>query len=141
MDQADSDLIERPSIAGMLTEADAIANLAVRDIAVARRFYEGTLGFEPVDREGEELIVYRSGNTVFNIYRSDFAGTNEATAMTWVVGDRLESVAERLAAKGIAFLHYDLPGMTRDGDIHVAGDMKVAWFKDPDHNILNIVSG
>ena len=30
--------------------------------------------------------------------------------------------------------------MTREGDIHLAGDMKVAWFKDPDGNILNIVN-
>jgi hypothetical protein len=31
-----------------------------------------------------------------------------------------------------------MPGMTREGDIHIAGDMKVAWFKDPDGNILNV---
>jgi catechol 2,3-dioxygenase-like lactoylglutathione lyase family enzyme len=128
-------------VAGMLTETDAITNLAVKDMAKARRFYEGTLGFEAVDREGEELVVYRSGRTVFNVYRSDFAGTNEATAMTWSVGDRLEGVVEGLADKGIAFLHYDLPGMTRDGDIHRADGMGVAWFKDPDGNILNLVSG
>ena len=36
---------------------------------------------------------------------------------------------------------YDMPDMTRKGDVHVAGDMKVAWFKDPDGNILNIASG
>jgi hypothetical protein len=40
----------------------------------------------------------------------------------------------------MTFEHYDTPGVTRDGDIHVAGDMKVAWFKDPDGNILNITS-
>ena len=44
-------------------------------------------------------------------------------------------------AKGITFEHYDMPGMKREGDIHVDGDMKVAWFKDPDGNILNVVSG
>jgi hypothetical protein len=33
-----------------------------------------------------------------------------------------------------------MSGVTREGDIHVAGDMKVAWFKDPDGNILNITS-
>jgi hypothetical protein len=33
-----------------------------------------------------------------------------------------------------------MPDMTREGDVHVAGNMKVAWFKDPDGNILNIVS-
>lgn len=124
----------------LLTKADAVANLAVRDLAAARRFYEGTLGFTPVHEEGGELVVYRSGNTAFNVYRSEFAGTNKATAMTWSVGDRIEAVAEALAAKGIAFERYDMPGMRREGDIHVTDDMKVAWFKDPDGNILNIVN-
>ena len=128
-------------VAGMLTETDAVANLAAKDLARARRFYEGTLGFEPVHSEGGELIVYRSGKTVFNLYRSEFTGTNQATALTWAVGDRIEAVVEALAGKGIAFQHYDLPGMRREGDIHIAGDMKVAWFKDPDGNILNIVTG
>jgi hypothetical protein len=78
---------------------------------------------------------------VFNVYRSDYAGTNQATAMTWTVGDRVAELAEALAAKGIRFEHYDWPGMRREGDVHIAGDMKVAWFKDPDGNILNLISG
>jgi catechol 2,3-dioxygenase-like lactoylglutathione lyase family enzyme len=125
----------------LLAGSDAVANLAVKDLAAARKFYEGLLGFTPVEEEGGELIVYRSGNTVFNVYRSDFAGTNQATAMTWAVGDRVGEVSEALAAKGISFEHYDMPGMRREGDVHIAGEMKVAWFKDPDGNILNIVSG
>ena len=133
--------LSQTAAAGLLANSDATANLAVADLARARRFYEGTLGFEPIDREGDELIVYRSGKTVFNVYRSDFAGTNEATAVTWAVGDRIESVVEALRARGIAFEHYDLPGLRRDGDLHLAGDMKVAWFKDPDGNILNVVTG
>jgi catechol 2,3-dioxygenase-like lactoylglutathione lyase family enzyme len=128
-------------IAGCLSECDAVANLAVRDLDLARHFYEEVLGFEPVSREGDELIAYRSGRTVFNVYRSEYAGTNRATAMTWRVGPRIEGVVETLRGKGIRFEHYDLPGLERDGDLHVAGDMKVAWFKDPDGNILNIVTG
>ena len=127
--------------AGVLAGADAVANLAVKDLEAARKYYEGVLGFTKVDEEGGELIVYRSGKTVFNVYRSDFAGTNRATAMTWPIGDRVAEVAEALAAKGVRFEHYDMPGMRREGDVHIAGDMKVAWFKDPDGNILNIVGG
>ena len=142
MTDASSDTLVRPSsVAGVLTETDAIANLAVRDLPLARDFYEDTLGFEAVAHEGDEVITYRSGNSRFNVYRSQYAGTNRATALTWAVGDRIEQVAEALAAKGIVFEHYDLPGLTRDGDIHAGDGMKVAWFKDPDGNILNIVSG
>jgi len=134
-------LIRPAAVAGVLTETDAIANLAVRNMALARDFYEDTLGFEAVAHEGDEVVTYRSGNSRFNVYRSDYAGTNRATALTWVVGDRIEDVAKALAAKGITFERYDLPGLTREGDLYAGGGMKVGWFKDPDGNILNIVSG
>ena len=124
----------------MLNAKDAVANLAVKDLAVAKRFYEQTLGLKPIDAEGEEVIVFKSGHTRLNVYRSEFAGTNEATAVTWAVGDELDDVVKALKAKGVTFEHYDMPGMKRKGDVHVAGDMKVAWFKDPDGNILNLVN-
>ena len=57
-----------------------------------------------------------------------------------VVGEDIESVVQQLTAKDITFEHYDMPGVTREGDVHIAGDMKVVWFKDPDGNILNIAS-
>ena len=124
----------------MLGNIDAAANLAVKDLTAARNFYEGTLGLAQVDAEGDELIVYRSGKTKLNVYTSREAGTNKATAVTWAVGDQVEDVVRALKAKGVAFEHYDMPDTTLQGDIHVAGDMKVAWFKDPDGNILNIVN-
>jgi catechol 2,3-dioxygenase-like lactoylglutathione lyase family enzyme len=125
----------------MLGSSNAAATLAVRDIAIARRFYEGTLGLKQVDAEGEDFIAYRSGDSVLNVYRSQYAGTNQATAVTWVVGDRMDDEVRTLKDKGVSFEHYDMPGMTREGDVYRCGDMRVAWFKDPDGNILNIVSG
>jgi catechol 2,3-dioxygenase-like lactoylglutathione lyase family enzyme len=124
----------------MLGHIDASANLAVADMAVARTFYEGTLGLTRVGSEGDELIVYRSGKTTLNVYRSKEAGTNKATAVTWTVGDRMDDIVRALKAKGVVFEHYDMPGLMLKGDVHVGGDMKVAWFKDPDGNILNIVN-
>lgn len=124
----------------MLGDKDAAANIAVRNLQTARKFYENTLGLKQVDAEGDELIVFKSGKTLINVYRSQFAGTNKATAVTWEVGD-VNDVVRELKDKGVTFEHYDMPGMKREGDIHLGGDMKVAWFKDPDGNILNIVSG
>lgn len=125
----------------MLKHANAVANIAVRDLATARKFYEGTLGLTQVGEEGDELIAYKSGDSTIFVYRSDFAGTNQATAMTWVVGGEVDNVVRALRDKGVAFEHYEMPDMTLDGDVHVAGDMRVAWFKDPDGNILNVVNG
>jgi catechol 2,3-dioxygenase-like lactoylglutathione lyase family enzyme len=124
----------------MLGNKDLVATIAVKNLETARKFYEGTLGLKPVDIEGEELIVFKSGNSTLNVYRSQYAGTNRATAVTWLVGDDVEDVERALRAKGVTFEHYDIRGMNREGDIHIGGDMKVAWFKDPDGNILNIVN-
>jgi catechol 2,3-dioxygenase-like lactoylglutathione lyase family enzyme len=118
----------------MLGDKDAAANIA------AREFYKDTLGLTQIGSEGQEVIIFKSGNTLINVYQSQFAGTNKATAVTWVVGQDVEGFVQQLKAKGIAFEHYDMPGVTRNGDVHVADDMKVAWFKDPDGNILNIAN-
>jgi len=125
----------------MLGDKDAIANLAVKDMEAARKFYQDTLGLEQVDAQGEELLVFRSGGSTIFVYRSEFAGTNKATAMTWVVGEEVERVARELKGKGVSFEHYDMPGLTLEGDVHVGEGMKIAWFKDPDGNILSVVSG
>ena len=125
----------------MLGSKDAVANIAVKTLQTARKFYEGTLGLKAVDAEGEELIVFKSGNSTLYVYRSQYAGTNQATAVTWAVGDELEGLVRALKVKGVTFEHYDMPGMQREGDIHVGGGMKIAWFKDPDGNILSVVSG
>ena len=125
----------------MLGDKNAVANLAVANLDVAKKFYEGTLGLKPVHAEGGELIVYESGSSTINVYRSLYAGTNQATAVTWSVGDELEPIVLGLRAKGVVFEHYDMPGMKLEGDIHVGDHMKVAWFKDPDGNILNLVTG
>jgi catechol 2,3-dioxygenase-like lactoylglutathione lyase family enzyme len=124
----------------MLGDKDAAANIAVKNLEVAKKFYRDTLGLTQVGSEGSELIIFRSGNSMINVYRSKYAGTNQATALTWVVGDDVESVVQALKAKGISFEHYDMPDITREGDVHIGGNMKVAWYKDPDGNILNIIS-
>lgn len=124
----------------MLGNTDSAANVAVKDIEGARKFYQGTLGLEEVDSEGTEMVVvFKSGSTRLIVYRSEFAGTNKATAVTWAVGDRMESVMRALKDKGVTFEHYDLPGVTREGDVHAGGGAKTAWFKDPEGNILNLI--
>ena len=123
----------------MLRNTDAVATLAVKDLGVAARFYEGTLGLSRAGTADNEAIVFESGDSTINVYRSGFAGTNKATAVTWTVDD-VDDVVRTLKSKGVTFEHYDLPGTRREGDVHVSGDIKVAWFKDPDGNILSVVN-
>ena len=123
----------------MFERTNAIPNLAVRDLAIARRFYGETLGLAETESEGDDFVSYRSGDSDLLVYKSDYAGTNQAPAVTWQVDD-VDSTVRELQAKGVRFEHYDLPDTKQEGDVHVGHGMRVAWFKDPDGNILNIAS-
>ena len=124
----------------MLGKADATPMIAVKDLDRARRFYEETLGLKTEDEWGWEGVTLKSGDTLINVYRSEFAGTNKATALTFDVDD-IEREVSDLKEKGIFFEHYSLPGLEERGDLYVGDRMKTAWFKDPDGNILSLVEG
>jgi catechol 2,3-dioxygenase-like lactoylglutathione lyase family enzyme len=66
----------------MLGDKDAAANITVRDLEAAKKFYQDTLGMTQVGVEGQEVIVFKSGNSIINVYKSQYAGTNQATAIT-----------------------------------------------------------
>jgi catechol 2,3-dioxygenase-like lactoylglutathione lyase family enzyme len=121
----------------MLSREKAYPTVAVKDMAAARKFYEGPLGLREVSTEGPEFVAYRTQDSMLFVYTSQFAGNNEATVVTWIVDD-VEHTVEDLKARGVVFEHYDMPDTTRVGDVHVSGRTKVAWFKDPDGNIHSI---
>jgi catechol 2,3-dioxygenase-like lactoylglutathione lyase family enzyme len=123
----------------MLGDKDVIATVAVKDLAAARRFYEGTLGLKVTDAAGSEAITFASGRSALIVYRSQFAGTNKATALNWRV-DGIEKVVAALKDKGVRFERYDMPGATWEGDVVTMGPMKSAWFKDQDGNIIALMS-
>jgi catechol 2,3-dioxygenase-like lactoylglutathione lyase family enzyme len=122
----------------MLASREAMATVPVKNLAKARSFYEKTLGLAPLPSDEPGVQGYRAGESTILVYESAFAGTNQATAVTWPLGKELDPVLKDLKSKGVAFEHYDIPGMTHEGDVHVAGDVRVAWFKDPDGNIFNV---
>jgi len=122
----------------MLSDKDAIATVAVKNLEIAKKFYEGTLGLTKV-MENAEVLTFRSGKSTLFVYRSQYAGTNKATAVTFVA-EEVDELVRTLKGRGVTFEHYDLPQMTRQGDVHVAGTMRTAWFKDPDGNIFSLVT-
>jgi catechol 2,3-dioxygenase-like lactoylglutathione lyase family enzyme len=123
----------------MLKDMNVQPMLPVKDLDKAARFYDETLGLRRVHEEPGTAVVFKSGNTTLNVYKSEFAGTNKGTAAVWEVDD-LDDAVRDLKKKGVSFEHYDMPGLKRDGDIHRAdkGDFGVAWFKDPAGNILSL---
>ncbi|MFN3558886.1 MAG: VOC family protein [Brevundimonas sp.] len=126
----------------MLKDRNSSAIVAVSDIARARTFYEDTLGLTLIDSNAEAgVMAFRTGDTRLTVYRSEFAGTNRANAVTWDLNGDIVAVVDDLRAKGVTFEHYTDMGMTLNGDIHEAGPAKLVWFKDPDGNILHLIEG
>ena len=122
----------------MLENANVVPMIPVRDLPEAQRFYEETLGLKKLRAEPDVFATYQSGNSTLNVYRSEFAGTNKGTTALWEVDD-VEGTVKQLKQKGVTFEHYDeMPGVTREGDVHRAGPMTVAWLKDPSGNILSV---
>jgi len=113
-----------------------MAIIAVKDINKGKEFYGKTLGLKQV-HDGEGGVAYESGGGQLFVYESkDNAGTNKATCIAFEVKD-IEKVVEDLKSKDIKFEHYEGLGELQ-GDIHIWGSMKAAWFKDPDGNIISI---
>src|SRR6267378_3200472 len=113
----------------MLGSSTVIAVVAVSDLEKGKDFYGGTLDLRPSDTDEPGGVLYTcGGGSQVLVYQSSYAGTNQATAASWQVTDIDQEIAQ-LKAKGISFEHYELPNATLDGDVHVMGNLKAAWFK------------
>jgi catechol 2,3-dioxygenase-like lactoylglutathione lyase family enzyme len=119
----------------MLGNAKVYATIAVKDLGAAGKFYEDVLGLE-VASDFPSGKMYKSGGTMLQVYESQNGGTSQATTASWETSN-LDQVVDDLRQKGVRFEHYeDMPGAKLDGDIHVMGEMRAAWFRDPSGNIL-----
>ena len=122
----------------MLHEFMCFAALPASDLGRARRWYSEKLGMEPT-QDGADGLQYETGKgTGFLLYESTFAGTNQATAMGWIVPDVDTELAD-LRQRGVTFEDYDMPGLkTEDGVVTMPDGSKGAWFKDSEGNILSV---
>ena len=127
----------------MLSELTPMATLATADLERARKFYEGMLGLsempESANADMPGGIAYKCGDGAIFVYESQYAGTNKATAVTFMATDeQFDKEVERLRHKGMNFMTFEFEGMEWEGDIATMEDMRAVWFADPDGNILNI---
>ncbi|GAA1969801.1 VOC family protein [Nocardioides panacihumi] len=122
----------------MLNDSLVTANVPAADLARAEAFYADTLGLTPTSRDPGGLIYDTAGGTTFYLYETEFAGQAGHTIAQWHVGNVADEVRD-LKAKGLAFEHYDMPGVIWDGDIaSIEGMGHAAWFKDSEGNIMCI---
>jgi hypothetical protein len=87
----------------MLSDKDAVATVAVKNLVSARNFYEQTLGLTKV-MENEEVLAFKSGRSTLFVYRSKYAGTNKATVVTWMA-DEVEDIVKTLKARTRSTTH------------------------------------
>jgi len=122
----------------MLQHAPMYAYLPATDVARARAFYEGKLGFRPsAEIAGGVAYDFANGTGCF-LYPTANAGTNRASQAFWRVNDIEREVAE-LRSRGVTFEEYDTPNMKTVNGIATAGGAKSAWFKDTEGNILAVI--
>lgn len=127
----------------MLGGAGIVAIVPVSDVEAAIGFYGETLGLDlqerrddlPENREAE----FRAGQGTLLVYESVGAGKSRHTIAGFRVED-LDAVVARLRERGVEFEEYDLPQMKTEGGIAAVGDVRAAWCRDPDGNLLAIES-
>jgi len=120
----------------MLGSNEIIAFVAITDSAKARAFYEGVLGLRFVKDDGFALVFDANGTMVRAAKVPDFKPA-QFTILGWQVED-IEDVVRGLRAKDV---HFEIFGFFKQDELGIwtapTGD-KVAWFKDPDGNILSV---
>lgn len=124
----------------MLNDAPIITTIPVSDVAAAREFYEKKVGLKPSADElpdGGARYECGSGTGLILYPTTQNAGKSPATLAGWRVDD-IESVVADLKGRGVTFEEYDQPPIKTENGIATLGNLKAAWFKDQDGNILAV---
>ena len=117
--------------------AKAVSFIVARDRAAAKACYGGTLGF-PLTHEDDFAAVYDQNGTMLRISTMPDHVAQGHTVLGWDVPD-IEEAVTALRDKGVAFTVYEGFGQDALGIWTVpGGTTKVAWFTDPDGNVLSL---
>ena len=124
-----------------LKDCKVEAIIASSDMTKAKEFYEGALGLSGGPETQDGGITYECAEgTLIHVYPSEHAGKSGATIAAWATED-VDGTVDELASKGVQFEQYDMdPIKTNEKGIAEFGGDRIAWFKDPDGNILAVGS-
>ena len=122
----------------MLADCEAVAFVAASDLTRARAFYEGVLGL-PVEAQDEFAVMARAGGVAVRIAWAPQVVLAPYTVAGFQVDDIVAKV-DALTARGVVFERFDFFGDAQDarGVWTAPGGARVAWFKDPDGNLLSL---
>jgi catechol-2,3-dioxygenase len=119
-----------------LAQAPLTTMLPMRDLTRARRYYTDVLGLVPEGLRPDGKFIFRCGNGALLALFPKPEGTRaEHTAVSFQVAEIAPAIRD-LAARGVVFHDYDLPGFRTVDHVCVLGSEKAAWFSDPEGNIL-----
>jgi catechol 2,3-dioxygenase-like lactoylglutathione lyase family enzyme len=120
----------------MLATSKLMGFVPTKDSKKAREFYEGKLGFQFVSDDDFALVV-KAGDTMIRVSKARDFTPAPYTVLGWEVKD-IEAIVRWLKGRGVAFEKYPF---VQDQDLGIwtahSGD-RVAWFKDPDGNVLGV---
>jgi catechol 2,3-dioxygenase-like lactoylglutathione lyase family enzyme len=122
----------------ILGASKLVAFAPVTDVVRARAFYEGVLGLRLVEDEKPFALVFDAGGTMLRVTPVGEHRPAPFTVLGWAV-ESIESTVERLAAAGVAFLRF--PGLNDSDPVGIwtaPGGARIAWFNDPDGNVLSV---
>ena len=115
--------------------------MPVSDLRTALRFYGEVLGLRLVELVGEpnseREARFAAAEGSLTVYESDAAGVSAATLAAFLVDD-MDAVVAQLRARGVALVDYDLPDLKTEDGIATIGRTRVAWFADPDGNLIAV---
>ena len=112
-------------------------SLPASDIERARKFYEGKLGLRVVMEDPSPGLLFQTNEgTMLYVYQKT-PGKLDNTVAAFEVFD-IEAEVKALQDRGVAFENYNTPGLGTVNSIATMGDIRAAWFKDTEGNILAI---
>ena len=120
----------------MLNASQSINFVATSNPKEAREFYEGILGLRFVSGD-QFALVFDINGVMLRIQIVDEVNPHEYTSLGWKVTDIKKEVTE-LAKRGVKFEHFEGMNQDQDGAWTSPSGGKIAWFKDPDKNILSL---
>jgi catechol 2,3-dioxygenase-like lactoylglutathione lyase family enzyme len=120
----------------MLETANLVAFLSTARPAESRRFYQETLGLISLGEDAHSLLFDCNGTTL-RIQKLKAVTPGAQMALGWQLSDLVREI-HALAPKGVTFVRFDGLDQDRIGIWTAPGGTRVAWFKDPDGNVLSL---
>ncbi len=122
----------------MPSDARYYATVPCSDFERAKSFYGERLGLTPVEERPAGAFYEGRDGSRFLLFPSAGSASGTHTQMGLSVAD-IDATVRDLKERGVRFEEYDLPGFDKATGIAQTGDIRGAWFKDSEGNLLGIV--